>query len=316
MIEFVGIGDLHLSSTPKLEDHDAYVLRLLKQPLKFARQRGIKHIFLYGDIAEKPWLSRSATLALLRLFKQPFNFHIILGNHDKEAEASSQGHSLLVLSTLISDEKLDNVKIYEEDTLVRLGNAPVHFMPWPSENFKDNCLNVAHVTVSGTRYNGVVANVGHAGKQLAVIGHEHDNQRVRNCYYSGTLYQTNFGESPEKFFHHIVFDDGEFTVKSVKVKNERTLYTVSSKADIKDLPALGPHDKVKVQLRVGSDLQASDYANLQVSKVEASLALQPVEGSSVDFNTTEFFDEWLEGQNLTDKKRNQLKELRNGLLRS
>lgn len=317
MVEFVGIGDLHLSFSPKQEVHDKFVLKMLKQPFDFARKRGIKDIFLYGDIGEKTWLSRSATRALLRLLREPFVFHIILGNHDKEAEDSAEGHNLMFIADLVAAGKLDNVKLYTEDTLVKFGEAKVNFMPWPSVNFKKNCLNVAHVTVAGTRYKSVIAKDGYSGDCLAVIGHEHDCQRVRNCYYSGTLYQTTFGEAKEKFFHHIIYEDSEFTIRNIPVKPLRVLHTVSSKAELKALrPFLGPNDQVKVSLSAASDLKAEDYADLNVTRVDPSLKLEPVTGSSVELSTTEFFDEWLESQPLGNKDKQALKEFRTNLMKA
>lgn len=315
MVAFVGIGDLHLSSSPKKEDHDAYVFQLVRQCLVFAKEQGIKHILLYGDVGDKPYLSRSAMRTLLRLFRSPFTFHIILGNHDKEAEDSAAGHSLMPIVDLIKANKLPTVHVYEEDTNVVIEGAKIRFMPWPSVAFKPNCLNVAHVTVSGTRYKSVVVNKGYDGDCLAVIGHEHDCQRIRNTYYSGTLYQTNFGEKKEKFFHHIIFDDGEFTIKNVPIKNLKTLHTVASRKELAALrKTLGPNDEVKVVVSASSDLTAEDYADLNVTRVDPSLQLEQVSGSQIEFSTTEFFIEWLDAQNLTKAEKEQLKELRNAIL--
>ncbi len=315
MASFVGIGDLHLSSSPKKEEHDAYVFKLVSQCLSFAQAHGVKHVILYGDIGDKPYLSRSAMRTLLRLFRRPFIFHVILGNHDKEAEDSDLGHGLMPIVDLIKDGKLPNVHVYEEDTNVIIDKAKIRFMPWPSVDFKPNCLNVAHVTVSGTRYKSVVVNKGYAGDCLAVIGHEHDCQRVRNAYYSGTLYQTNFGEKKEKFFHHITFEDGEFTIKDVRIKSIKTLHTVSSRKELAALrKTIGPNDEVKVVVSASSDLTSEDYADLNVTRVDPSLQLEQVSGSQIEFSTTEFFLEWLDAQNLTKAEKEQLKELRNAIL--
>ena len=215
--EAVGIGDLHLTDTlgkgglaSYIKNHDRFVMRLVDQCLEFAKKRAITEIFLYGDICESTRMSYEGQLALLTLFRSNPNlkFHVILGNHDKVAIDSSAGHSLQLIEAM----KIPNFVLYKDDSkVVKFGDALVNFMSWPSASFKSrsNLLNVGHIDVKGAKTDSgrlLDAEDLPASKAASVMGHIHTKQKIRNTHYSGTLYQTNFGEAPEKFFHHIVYD--------------------------------------------------------------------------------------------------------------
>ena len=233
-MEAVGIGDLHLTTygagmkiigglSKYIPDHDDMVIRTVKNgPLKFAEKNGIKNIFLYGDICEGTVLTYKATIALLDLFSEDFNFHVILGNHDLVSERPDQGHSMQIIKKL----KLPNVFIYTKVTDVKIDGARVRFLSWPHCNFAKNGLNVAHIDINGAVENGGrVIKRGVDPTSLCVVGHIHDNQIVkRKAFYSGTLYQTNFGESQQKFFHHISFLDGSWSIKSIPSLCEYKLF--------------------------------------------------------------------------------------------
>ena len=112
----IGIGDLHLTSSlgkgglsSYIKDHDQMVAREVKKALKWARDRQVKQVFLYGDICEGTRLSYDGMLALLKILRLPFEFHIILGNHDLFSEDPAAGHSL----QLIKEFDLPNVHFYE-----------------------------------------------------------------------------------------------------------------------------------------------------------------------------------------------------------
>jgi len=306
---FVGIGDLHLTDSSGrggLNEylkgrHDQFVADLvIDQPLKYAKKKGIKDIILYGDICENPRMSYDAQMALARIFDQPFQFHVLLGNHDLFAEDPEVGHSLQLVELF----KPKNVTVYTKPKTVDFDGQQVRFLPWPHKKFDLEALNVAHIDVQGSRTDSGRLNDKedlNTSKATAVIGHIHTRQRVRNSFYSGTLYQTNFGERPEKFFHHITYDDG-WVIEDVPVRPVYRLHSVEieSKADLKGIPA-SEFDLVKLIVKT-SKVTAADYQHLNVVKVkavnsEAELALARVEdlkeGSAVEISTDEFFKHWL-----------------------
>lgn len=329
-LEAIGIGDLHLTSSvgkgglaQYIKDPNKMIARLVQQALDYAASKGIRHIIFYGDLCEGTRMSYEGQLALLSILRnRRFTYHIILGNHDKMSEASSDGHSLQI----IKEFGLKNVKVYEEDTEVLLADQPVNFMSWPSTAFKKGCLNVAHVDVHGAKSDSGRLFEGDKFSKSnchAVIGHIHTQQKIRNTHYSGTLYQTNFGEDAKKYFHHIQWD-GELEVLNIPVKPIYKLHTVevSSKDELKGLVA-SPRNLYKLILLDGCSISASDYGDLQVVKVRAvsdarDLALARVEdlasGSEVEISSDEFFREWLKSQPVPKELKRSAYNLRKQLL--
>jgi DNA repair exonuclease SbcCD nuclease subunit len=328
--EAVGIGDLHLTSSAGkgglsqyIKEPNRVIAKLIEQPLAYAESKGIKHIIFYGDLCEGTRMSYEGQLALVSVLRNPkFTFHIILGNHDKISEASVDGHSLQI----IKEFQFPNVVIYDGDRVVKLAGQRINFMPWPSIDFKEGCLNIAHVDVQGAKSDSGRVFDGEKLSRTdcaAVIGHIHTKQRIRNTHYSGTLYQTNFGESPKKYFHHIIWD-GELEVINVPVKPLYRLHTVevSSKDDLANLKASN-RDLYKLILLEGCDVSAADYKNLRVEKVRSvsdvrDLALAHIEdltsGSEVEVSSDEFLREWLKAQPVPGELKRQAYQLRKRLL--
>lgn len=303
-MEAVGIGDLHLGSNlNKICDFDNLVFLEVGKVLKYASNKGINNVFLYGDISDSPKLSQNAQVLLLNFFlsNQDFNFYIILGNHDKAAEDSSRGHSLQVMKTLSKFKLLKNVRIFEDPKTVNIDGIQVRFLPWPSSDFHSGCLNVSHLEVQGSKYdNGKIHNNKNLSKSKRVVvsGHLHTSQKVRNTYYSGTLYQTNFGEQKLKYFHHIQYSsDSDFDIQLVPHKQELLLETVhvTSTKQLKDLvKSTNPLHKFKIVIdNPNVDLSAMP------SNVVKSVPYSPelVSTDSVSMDTDAFFKSWVKSNN-------------------
>lgn len=322
--ELVAIGDLHLTDTfgkgglaAYIKDHDKMVVDLvMSQPLKWARANGVKDVVLLGDICDGTRMSYEAQLQLLRLFRTPFRFHVILGNHDMVAEDPSMGHSLQI----IKEFALPNVMIYEQPTVV----GKVRFCPWPVQDFDKRYLNIAHIDVQGSRTDSGRLNksekLNHSSAD-AVIGHIHTAQRVRNSVFPGTLYQSNFGEGHEKFFAHCVYDDAwETTLVPVKPTYRLHTLEVSSKKDLK--VKAGPRDLFKIILKDNANITAAHYKNLNVVKIrttrsDAELALARIEdlsdGSEIELSTEEFIEAALTAK-ATEKELKRALQVRKQLL--
>jgi DNA repair exonuclease SbcCD nuclease subunit len=325
----IGIGDLHLTDSrgvgglaAYIKDHDAMVARAVKRCLKWASQRGIRNVFLYGDLCEGTRMSYEAQLAMLRILREDFDFHIILGNHDLFAEDPALGHSL----QLIQEFGLPNVHIYQEPTTISIEGRKVKFLPWPHVDFDPKCLNVAHVDVAGAKTDsGRPIAKGSESKATVVVGHIHTQQIVRNTHYSGTLYQTNFGEAPSKGFHHIEYDGG-WVINQVPVTPEYRLHTVEvrTRRDLKAVPR-SEKDLVKLILTDGCQLGAEDTVGINVVSTKTAngakeLALARVEdlldGSEVELSSDEFFQEWLSTQAVDTPLKDQAIKLRTQTLKA
>lgn len=301
----VGIGDLHLTSavgkgalSKYLGQPDAFVIECVNRVLDEAAEAGILQVFLYGDVCEGTRMSYDAQLALLSVLKRDFEFHIILGNHDMFSEDPSAGHSL----QLIKEFGLPNVHIYETVTDVEIEGQQVRFLPWPHANFSKSRLNICHCDVAGAKTDsGREITEGSESNSWVVSGHIHTAQRVRNTFYSGTLYQTDFGESEKKYYHLIEYDGG-WDITDVPFKPSVILktYEVSTKKQLLALPRR-KHEWVRLVLKTGFTPAHEDLVGLNIALVKTEGKEQALEelkdvkyADSVTLSVDEFFNYWIE----------------------
>ena len=327
MTSLIAIGDPHFTShlekgglASYLADHDAMVHRAILRVLDYAAKRSIKHIILLGDICCGPRMSYPAQLALQDIFSRTeFVFHTILGNHDLKSNDPKLGHSLEVIQA----QNLPNVRIYTQPKTVRINGSKIRFLPYPHDTFDGEALNICHLDMQGaTTDSGRLMDNPDLPKtkHLAISGHIHTNQRVRNTWYTGTLYQTNFGEAQSKYFHHIEYtspDDYEIT--NVPFAPEYTLHkiVVSSDADLQRVPT-GAKDLVKIVLAKDAHVDINQLKQLNSVKVVPEavdfLNMGPIEGDALEFSVEEFFEGWLNEQNLEPEFLAQVLALRKQLL--
>ena len=328
-MEFIGIGDLHLTDATEkgglseyIRDHDDMVRREVEKVKAYARKEGVTRIIQYGDVFEGPRASYSGMLSLLdMLTEDDIEWTFILGNHDKFAEDSALGHSL----ELLQRWRLAHVKVITKPRRVSLGKSALNFMPWPCVDFVGDALNVAHVDVEGAmRDNGRVTKsaVKHQGR--SVIGHIHTHQEVgrgRNvAHYSGTLYQTNFGESPEKFFHHARWDGG-WEIESVAHQPDYKLTTleVSTPKDLRQIDT-DPNHLYKLKVLNAKALTTADYGSnvVRVTPVSAKgeeIELDPASaGEAVELDPDEFFESWVNRQSVGKAQKAAAIQLRKEML--
>lgn len=214
-LEFLGVGDLHFDGKLRryLPDLNVRIVHELDKVMVYARRNGITTIVQYGDICETPVMSKEAGILLLQflLKNRDINFIFIPGNHDKE---NAEHHSLQLFSEFCKSGLLPNVKIIETPrTLFRKSGTPLRLLPWPSMDTREDCLNVLHEAVSGSTWDhGRPVDNAPKVKHWTVSGHLHTSQTIGKVHYSGTLYQTSFGEKPEKYFHHVTWEEGKSPV--------------------------------------------------------------------------------------------------------
>jgi DNA repair exonuclease SbcCD nuclease subunit len=266
MLQAIGIGDLHLDG--KLSKHISNLNEVILDEVgvchAYARRHGIQNIFYYGDICDVPTLSNDAMVRLLDMFAATSDLRhfLITGNHDVE---SVEKHSLQVLKKLVTIGKLDNVRIIDEPTVFfTKQGTPVNFLPWPHFSVQPGHLNVLHVETNGSKWEIGKPIVSERETEFpCVAGHLHTNQTVgpqKNIHYSGTLYQTNFGEKREKFFHHLKWDGVNLRVKSVPhvAKYELLNLIVNTREDLERIES-SPFKLYKVFVKSGADLDASTF---------------------------------------------------------
>lgn len=204
-MELIGIGDLHFDKLdPIIPDASELICASVEKVFRYALKKGVRHVVFYGDICERPRMSYHSQVLFYRtLLKAEYSdlvFHVILGNHDFAEDGT---HSLQVLETVC--ESIGRpIHVYTKATRTILDGVPFNFLPHPYTETSKNAVNVGHFEVAGSlRDNGRKIEEGHSKNHVTLMGHLHTNHRVRNTHYSGTLYQTNFGEVEGKFFHHV-----------------------------------------------------------------------------------------------------------------
>lgn len=260
MLEFVGVGDLHLDGKLKkyLPNLNSLIWAEVTRVLSYAKRNGIKLVVFYGDICETPHMSHEAQRLLLNFLLEntDFKFVFLLGNHDTE---NSETHSMQLFADMIAGGMLDHVTIIEKPrTLFKKSGTPLRLLPWPSLDTDEDCMNVIHNEVNGSVWDGgraVSSSHTVPKKHVCVAGHLHTPQTVGGVHFSGTLYQTSFGERSEKYFHHVTWidSDAKKIIKKVPHKAAFELVNLVVEAE-KDLDQIKRDPNVLYKVFIQSDV--------------------------------------------------------------
>lgn len=216
----IGIGDPHFDG--KLAEHipnfNDVIGTEIRTVLMQARRKGASLVLLYGDICERSVLSDDARRVLLTLFKEFEDLMFIMwrGNHDTLGPQETEPCSLDPFHVLIDLGYLKNVRVvrHAPKDFFTNSDTPIRVLPWPYADTNADLINFMHVEAAGATWEtGRPVEEGYAKNHLCCVGHIHTAQKVRNCHYSGTLYQTTFGEAPEKYYHDILWTGDPKTSK-------------------------------------------------------------------------------------------------------
>lgn len=336
-MEALAVGDLHTTDASGIgglskyvQDSDKMVFREFDRVLEYGRNKGVHTVIQLGDVCENPRMSYSAQLALVDFLDRnsDFEFHFILGNHDMFGEVPDLGHSLELLQRMY---KSSHVKFYTKPTNKLIQGARVRFLPYPHESFKKDALNVFHKEVAGAKNDAGRTFDGEdfsRSKAVAIAGHLHTAHRIRNTFYGGTLFQTNFGESLPKYFQHVEFNSvDDYEIRQVKHEPEYKLYNVvlQSRSDLQDIPE-GEKNLVKLIIQDGAEVSAGDYAQftniVEVKNFKTKEDLAVVltedlsEGQEVVFKVSEFFQVWIDSYDVPEEMRGRIRKTRRRVLDS
>jgi DNA repair exonuclease SbcCD nuclease subunit len=263
MMELVGIGDLHLDKLDNIiPDASSLICRSVRRVFKYALERGVHNVLFYGDVCDKPSMSSEAQCqfldTLLREEYRDLTMHFVLGNHDFHENGD---YSLRFLE-VIADRVDFNIKVYTKPKIVNIDGVPFKMLPYPYEETEKGAVNVIHFEVAGsTRDNGRQIDEGPSNSHFCLAGHLHTPHVVRNTHYSGTLYQTNFGESMPKFFHHAKIHgvkDYEVTQVPFKPPWELNNLIVEAPRDLK---------KIREEAHILYKLFVKDGADIDINAV-------------------------------------------------
>jgi hypothetical protein len=259
MAEVITVGDLHGDKLDSLiPGANQLIGKCVRRTFKYALEHGVQTVIFKGDVCDKPKMSQDFQCALIEVLFDPkyedLDKHFILGNHDFAEDGS---YSMRWLEVLADTMGLKNLHVYSKPTVVDIDGVPFNMLPHPYTDTERDKVNVIHFEVAGsTRDNGRAIDEGPKNKHFCLAGHLHTPHRVRNTFYSGTLYQTNFGESMPKFFHHAtIASASDFEVKQVPFKPpwELNNLIVSSMDDLKEIKKES-HVLYKLFVKDGADI--------------------------------------------------------------
>lgn len=330
-MECVGIGDLHLTDVEGrgglsnyIEKSDFYVMSEVSRVVKWAIEHHLSTVVFYGDVCESPRMSYEGQIAFRQLIVRypQIQFVVYLGNHDKQARESDVGHSLQLIQLF----NLPNLKIIVTDTIIKIDGQKVKVCPWPSTDFDARMLNFGHVEVYKSKTDtGRAMEDEKLSKSKAVVcmGHLHTPHRVRNTYYSGTLYQTNFGEPLPKGFHHIKWNSADdYEIIDVPFVPRYKLHNcvIETEEDVAALPD-SKFDLIKLVVKDGADVTVPERSNIVMTKVFKTksdlvsiLTEDLTAGAELDFKTSDFFTQWLTEQSVPLSLKKRARALRKEIL--
>ena len=227
----------------------ATLMREISKPCKYARDNGIQHVIVSGDVCHSYVMSPDVQRALYRLADKyaDLEFWIIPGNHDYHSKNVTSLEALFETT-----RRYDNLHIILQPRVEELSGVPFTFLPFPYSDpiLKTPSVLVSHLTPAGAKYeNGKVATRGttaidsEAGYWLN--GHLHLAQETNYYNCCGTLYPVRFGMDDVDFgFTHLEFDYSEGEL-NVSVENR-----VSTKPKLK---------MQRVLVRDASEFQALEH---------------------------------------------------------
>lgn len=219
----VFITDWHFNKLGRFfADHLKRQKKAIRKGFLYALENGIKNVIVGGDISEDPVLDGPALTALFEIlaeFDGKLNIYIILGNHDF---AHVEENSLQPLIVLCRTKNFKTIRVYDKPTHVVIDGVDFNMLPYPfvakDKVYKGVSVNVAHLEwVGAMRDNGKskitegytvnVKGKTENEKDFWLIGHLHTKQYLPVCrvLYSGTQFQTNFGENADKSFVDVTF---------------------------------------------------------------------------------------------------------------
>ena len=220
-LRFLAVGDIHLEKLSTYipdEDYLTPVIQTLKGIWKYAKEEGIEHIIILGDIFDNPYPKDDAKKAFLKCLDKDLQYYIILGNHDV---ATVEENSLILCKYFIEDLGLmHNVKFFLEPQIINIQNVTFNMLPYPQRKplSEPPAICIGHFEAKGYQAdNGKIFKDGtELDKQYTwILGHLH---RKQGTIYPGSVTQTKFGEPINKyFFDCIVLDNGQVQIEEISI---------------------------------------------------------------------------------------------------
>ena len=220
----------------------------LKEMMDYAGKNHVRNIFVLGDIfknrdPEMPYLEFTS-----EVFSSnpavPFNWFIVLGNHDMQRVAGTP-HALAVYKALA----LSNVRVIDTPMSVVVDGQefacfPYHWAPQDQHlkefvgHFNEKAILMGHGSIEGAFlnkfldyeiYDDDTIRFDTVAKFPAVFfGHIHEFQHISHVWYPGSVQRLTYAdEGVDKYFLDVTVEDGKVSVTPVQFTKTRKLLTVT-----------------------------------------------------------------------------------------
>lgn len=208
-------SDWHFEKLKKLFPHDHIdrQIREIEKIYQYALEKGIKHVFIPGDISDTHKMNSETYMKMLLLFKKYdgiIHTYYTGGNHDYSDVTTT---SMDLFQTILEGGYLETFHLFLQPEQIEVDGVLCNMMPHPAMESLPNkrpCLNFVHVEYTGAKGdNGRLLKSKHnfqsPKRDFNISGHIHQYQELtkRRAIYCGTPYQTNFGEALPKGFIEI-----------------------------------------------------------------------------------------------------------------
>ena len=277
------LSDLHLR-----EDNTDLIISIAQQAANVCNERGIKNIFVLGDVFHSRKAQTENTLNTLEYILNNtwhgLDIVILVGNHDKTNQSMEK-------SFLTPFKHIRNVNVVEFCDHLIIGDINCVFVSYFPEELQSGFIsryvdmylnkNGKTVLLTHTAFNGAVNNDGSKQEtkinyelvkpfDLCLSGHFHDAQNVySNTYHLPSICQNNFGEDDLKGFT-VLYSDLSMEHVQSNFKPYKT-HTFEAKYFRPDVFVPIENEYTRIILHgTKSELEALDLTELKtkVNKIE------------------------------------------------
>lgn len=296
MLEAIALSDLHFDGLNKhFVDANDRILKEMDKIYQFAVKRGIKYVFMPGDLADTPdmdWDTYSKLFMFLKKYDGLIETHYIAGNHDF---ADNENTSMNFLKVLANEKALKTTHIHLTASQAEIEGVPVNFLPYPclkTLSTDSGALNFAHVEYTGA--------IGDNGRKLktkhelevhpddfTISGHIHTYQflKDRRAVYVGNPFQKNFGESLPKGFiyfkaqskrgriqlsHEFIENKPGFILENVFIN------------DVTDFKKIKNDDNIRYKLHIGPEVAIPPDLLIKYPNITGGIVVQGIKTLEMD----------------------------------
>lgn len=273
---------IFLTDTHKHKDNLGLVYDIFIQVLDLCDELGCKIVFHGGDFfTDRVGQNLQNLLCLHRIIKEfekrGVIMYAIAGNHDKTHQDNEDSY--------LSIFKSKNFKLFKKETIEDINGVKFGFLPYFSTSMDEriSSLNTEikkgekSILITHASFNGVMNNDGtEVSDGLSVksvkkwskvlVGHYHNSSFIEpNIFYTGSAYQSNFGENYHDKGFTVIYPD--LSLDFVESKFKRFIkVNLTPNDDIED--EIDHYSKLDANVRFVFKGTKSDFSKIDVKKLD------------------------------------------------